>query len=75
MRTISLKIPDALDKELDTMAKQRNVTRSEVLREAISSLSKQRERSAADLAGELVGSLRGATDLSTDAKHMRGYGE
>jgi predicted transcriptional regulator len=75
MRTISLKIPESLDRELDKLAAQRHTTRSAVLREALSSLTKQKKRSAADLAGELVGSLQAAPDLSTNPSHMQGYGE
>ena len=75
MRTISLKIPESLERELDNFVSQRHTTRSAALREAISELTKQKKRSAADLAGELVGSLRGAPDLSTSSTHMRGYGE
>lgn len=75
MRTISLKIPESMERELDSLVSQRHTTRSAVLREALSGLSKQRTRSAADLAGELVGSLRGSPDLSVSPRHMNGYGE
>ena len=76
MKTISLKIPEALDRELDHLAKQRRSSRSAVLREALEGLAgKQRKRSATGLAGELVGSLKGAPDLSSSPRHMRGYGK
>jgi len=75
MRTISLKIPESLERELDGLANRRHTTKSAILREAVGSLAKSKRRSAADRAGELVGSLRGPVDLSTSAAHMRGYGE
>jgi len=64
MRTISFKISESLHRDLDRLASRRHTTRSAVLREAISVLSGRRKRSAAELAGELVGSLRGSSDLS-----------
>ena len=75
MRTITVKIPESLDHELETQARKRHVSRSAILRDALNGLAAQRKRSAADLAGELVGSLRGSPDLSTSSAHMRGYGE
>lgn len=75
MKTITVKIPESLERELEKFARKRHVSRSVVLREALNGLAGQRKRSAADLAGELVGKLRGASDLSTASKHMRGYGE
>jgi metal-responsive CopG/Arc/MetJ family transcriptional regulator len=75
MRTISLKIPDSLDRELDQLASERHTTRSAIMREAIKSLSKKKKRSALDLAGDLVGCLHGPGDLSTNPKYMRGFGK
>lgn len=74
MRTISLKIPESLERELNELASRRHSTRSAILREAVGKLAKRKDRSAADLAGELVGSLRGPADLSASAAHLRRYG-
>ena len=65
----------ALGMFFENLARKRHVSRSAVLREALNGLAGKRKRSAADLAGELVGKLRGTSDLSTSPKHMRGYGE
>ena len=75
MKTITVKIPESLERELENLARKRHVSRSAVLREALNGLAGQRKRSAADLAGELVGALRGAPNLSSAPKYMRGYGE
>jgi len=75
MRTICLKIPESLERELDGLAERHHTTRSAIIREAVSALAKRKDRSAAELAGELVGSLRGAADLATNPKHMRGFGK
>ena len=35
----------------------------------------KRNVSASELAGDLIGSVEGPEDLSTNKKHMRGYGK
>lgn len=75
MKTISLKIPESLERELNALASRRHISKSAVLREALSNLAGQKKRSAAALAGEVVGSLQGPRDLSVSSEHMRGYGE
>lgn len=75
MRVVSIKLPEALDEKLSEIAKRRNVSRSAILRQALESFDRGPKRSAASLAGALVGSLRGPRDLSTNPKRMSGYGE
>ena len=75
MRVVSIKLPEALDQELDEIARRRNASRSAVLREALESFARSTKRSVTAAAGDLVGSLRGPRDLSTHAKHLSGYGE
>lgn len=77
MDPISIKLPKQLQALLDALAKERGLTRSAVVREALVAYAKDSgtETSAALVAGDLVGSLDGPRDLSTSAKHMRGFGE
>jgi metal-responsive CopG/Arc/MetJ family transcriptional regulator len=75
MRVVSIKLPEDLDDELTEIAKRRNASRSAILREALESFAKGPKRSVVSVAGELVGSLRGPKDLSTNPKHLSGYGE
>lgn len=75
MRTVSITLPDALDTELTRLAQVRRVSRSAVVREALEALSKRTAGSVTELAGPLVGCLRGPADLSTNADHLAGYGE
>ncbi len=79
MKTISLKLPDGLSAKLDRLAKIRKQSKSEVVREAIEHLVSgtrpTKPISALDLAGEVVGCFKGPGDLSTNRKHMGGYGE
>lgn len=76
MTTISLKLPDELAAQLDRLARDRGVARSLVVREAIAELLRRRggESTPAELAGDLVGSLEGPADLSTNQDHLEGFG-
>ena len=75
MRTISIKVPEALDRALTELAERRNASRSAILREALESFTRGRGTSVAAQAGDLAGSLSGPRDLSTSDKHLSGYGQ
>lgn len=74
MRTISLKLPDSLDRTLTKLAATRGTTKSAVVREALEAYAAESRRSVTALAGSLVGSLRGPKDLSSSPRHLEGYG-
>jgi len=74
MRTVSFKLPEDLDDALSELARSRGASRSAVVREAIEALAKGKRRSVTALAGDLVGSVEGPSDLATNSKHMSGYG-
>jgi Arc/MetJ-type ribon-helix-helix transcriptional regulator len=74
MRTVSFKLPEDLDDALNELARTRRLSRSALVREALESLKKGNRRSVTALAGELVGSVDGPSDLATNRKHMSGYG-
>ena len=78
MKTISLKVPEAMDARLAAIAKQNGKTKSDVAREALQAFfkngHKNRPVSAYDLSKDLIGKFRGPVDLSTNKKYMRGYG-
>jgi Arc/MetJ-type ribon-helix-helix transcriptional regulator len=75
MRTVSFKIPADIDRTLGDLARRRRTSRSAVVREAIEALAKGDRLSVTALAGDLVGSLSGPGDLSTNPKYMEGFGE
>lgn len=77
MRTVSFKLPPDLDEALDDLARTRRRTRSELVREAIEALAKAggKRPSVTALTADLVGSVDGASDLSTSPKHLAGYGK
>ena len=72
MRTISLKLPEHLDRALTELAKRRQASRSALLREAIEALTRADRPTVGQLADDLAGS---PDDLSTSSEHMSGYGE
>lgn len=79
MKTVTVKLPPALNARLDRAAKQRGQSKSDVVREALESLlnglrGTRPARSALDLAGDLVGSIEGPGDLSTNPKYLEGLG-
>ena len=79
MKTLSLKLPQALFDQLSATARERGESRSALVREAIEAFiegdNQQQKGSCLDLASDLVGCVKGPADLSFDKKHMRGYGQ
>ena len=74
MLTISVKIPVHLDKQLARISKQRGLSRSTILRDAISAYVAEPDNSFSARASDLAGSLTGPEDLSTSAEYMAEYG-
>ena len=75
MRTVSFKLPERLDDALNDLARRRKSSRSALVREALETLAKGTHRSVTSVVNELVGSLDGPADLSTNPKHMDEYGK
>ncbi len=78
MTTITCKIPEMLDAELEAVARSRGTTKSaivrEVLEERLGRGRKRRTLTAYSLAKTLCGSLHGPPDLSANARHMKDFG-
>jgi hypothetical protein len=79
MKTVSLRLPEALDARLTWLAQEKGVTRSAVVREALEAFMENgtaRRPSAYDLSSDLCGSVTDAPrDLSYNKKYMEGFGE
>lgn len=80
MQTISIKLPDNLAQKLMLTSKQEGVSKSDVIREALTQYLHNfklttKSGSFLDLAGDLCGCLNGPKDLSTSLDNMEGYGE
>lgn len=78
MKSISLKITDELDAKIAHASKELGTAKSDVIRDALEAYFAGRKNgegiTCLELAGDLVGSVSGPTDLATNPKHMRGYG-
>jgi hypothetical protein len=77
MKTLTVKIPDSLAKELETRASRKGVAKSVVIREALARYLVRAPASRptfTDLAGDLAGCVEGLDDLSYNKEHLAGYG-
>ncbi len=76
MRTISVKLPESVANWLVRRAKETDRTRSAVVREALERewLGSDRPQSCHDLLQDVCGSLDAPPDLSTNPRHMEGFG-
>jgi hypothetical protein len=78
MSTITCKIPERLDADLEALARRQRVSKSAIVRQALER-HVQRSRTAMsprafDLVKALCGSLHGPPDLSSNPVHLEGLG-
>jgi Arc/MetJ-type ribon-helix-helix transcriptional regulator len=80
MNTLTVKIPDALEREIDRIARRKRISKSELVRRATEQYLARNTgagdfQSALDLAGSLVGCLHGApANLASGRRHLSRYG-
>ena len=78
MPTLTVKLPQPLEAKLDALVRRRGQRKSALVREAIEKLVAERgeiaKGSVLDLLQDLKGVGQGAKDLSTNRKHLQGYG-
>ena len=84
MAVISLKLPEALDAQLTEQAQRRRLSKSELVRRAVTAFLQASEDgleapmapSAAELLADLVGCCDGGpADLSSNPEYLAGFGE
>jgi len=79
MDTLTIKIPEALKTKLNRYAKQKGLSRSEIVRKALADFfSKGDVRlngAFIDFSEDLAGSVEGPSELSTNKKYFDGYGQ
>ncbi len=75
MRTISVKLPERLDDAISELALRRTATRSTLVREALEALATGPRRSVTAAVDDLIGTVDGPADLSTNPEQMIGYGK
>lgn len=79
MKTISVRIPEDVANRLQAASRNTGVSKSEVIREALEAyLANGRDGddrpTLADRCRDLIGSVDGPSDLSTNPKYMEGFG-
>lgn len=78
MSTVSLKVPDPLAAELAETARRNGVSKSALIRDALEAYlhgsGAVQSGSALSKAADLVGSLSGPEDLSTNKDYLQGFG-
>jgi predicted transcriptional regulator len=78
MKAVSIKVSKGVDAKLTALAQRRKTTKSALVRAALDELVDRggapRAGSALELAGDLVGCLRGPVDLSTNKDHLKAFG-
>lgn len=78
MTTITCKISEALDVQLEALARRERTSKSTIVRQALErQVRRARKRvapTAFDLVKSLCGSLHGPTDLSSNPSHLEGFG-
>lgn len=79
MKTLSLKLPDALNAQLASAAKREQKSKSDVVREALETYLNGGQRAKrgtiAELAADLIGAVEGPGDLSHNPEYMDDFGK
>jgi Ribbon-helix-helix protein, copG family len=76
MKTITVKLPDELATWLSQRARKLNRPQSDLVREALQRVSEGTGGvSCHDLFSDMCGVIDGPKDLSTNPKHLAGFGE
>ena len=78
MNTVSLKMPDPLAAELSTMARRKRMSKSALIREALTAylekLETERPASALTRVADLEGVICGPEDLSVNQNYLEKFG-
>jgi metal-responsive CopG/Arc/MetJ family transcriptional regulator len=79
MNTLTLKVPEILNTQLNSYAEKKGLNKSEIVRLAlIEYLSKDHSNSTnsfLSLSKDLAGSVNGPSDLSTNKAYLKDYGK
>ncbi|MEI6561841.1 MAG: CopG family transcriptional regulator [Verrucomicrobiota bacterium] len=75
MKTLTVKLPDLLFVEITNAAKLRKVAKSAIVRERLQQASKQQSSLWSRMADLVLEDDALPTDLSSNKKHLQGYGK
>ena len=80
MKVLTVKVSKELEREIDRVARRDRISKSELVRRATTQYVTRRDRSPrfrtpADLAADLIGSIRGTPpDLSSNPRYLKDLG-
>ena len=78
MKTLTVRLPEQLVAQIEAESRERRLSKSDVVRERLTTASNERADSTYDAIADLVGSVKGLpADLSARKKHYlktTGYG-
>lgn len=79
MKTLTLKLPEILEARLNTFARKKGLSRSEIVRRALMEYFSHDDESNSgsflDLSRDLAGSIESPSDLCTNKTHLEAYGK
>ncbi len=79
MKTLTLKVPEVLEAKLNIFSRKMGQSRSEIVRRALIQYISRDDISQSgpflDLSRDLVGSIDGPSDLSSNKANFEGYGK
>lgn len=75
MRTVTIKVTEEQYARLASEAKSRGVSRSALVRRLLDDAKGSGKYTLYDVMKPFIGTASGPTDLSTNKKHMTGYGD
>ena len=79
MKTLSVKLPEPLARWLIKQSRDLRRTQSDLVRQALEAQRQngqgKKAKSCAELLADFGGFFEGSRDLSTNPKHMEGYGK
>ncbi len=77
-KTITLKVTEDFDSQLRYTAVERDMSTSDLVREAVAEYIAKpihaRQGSFIEQAGDIIGSVEGPSDLSTNPEYMKNFG-
>ncbi len=75
MKTLTVKLPDPLFAEIDSAARTRNVTKSQIVRERLEQAAGDRTSLWSRMEDLVIREDALPRDLSSDKRHLSGYGK
>lgn len=80
MKTLSVKIPEKLDRQLANEVARRHIPKSVLVREALAqhlagASPADKQPGFLERAGDVIGRYSGPGDVSTNAKYMKDFGK